>query len=193
MNKVHASSKVVVGERKIGKNVGSLLLMSYIIMGSLTLVNAFRAGLPFRSNSSTTAVAKYTSFFHRQFASVTGTVYTIQDCVASASNRRNDNAQSETITITLFTKEGCTLCDKVKDILYQVRDEYPHTLEQKDITDAEHSDWFDRYKYDIPVLHFNHQYWCKHRLTAEVATKVLGDPAGFVSPAGEPNAAAHEH
>ena len=67
-------------------------------------------------------------------------------------------------------------------------------LEQIDITDKEHRDWFDRYKYDIPVLHMNGKYWIKHRLTAEEAMKGLdeGKAGEFTSPQGEPNAAEME-
>jgi Glutaredoxin-like domain (DUF836) len=65
------------------------------------------------------------------------------------------------------------------------------SLEQVDITDEEHAHWFDRYKYDIPVLHMNGQYWIKHRLSPEEATKGLEDGVRgkFKSKAGEPNAA----
>jgi hypothetical protein len=38
---------------------------------------------------------------------------------------------------------------------------------QVDITDEGRGDLWDRYKYDIPILHLNEQYWTKHRLTAE--------------------------
>lgn len=46
----------------------------------------------------------------RGLASVSGTVY---------SDERGPNVQ-------LFTKEGCTLCDKVKDVLATVKEDYPH-------------------------------------------------------------------
>ena len=76
---------------------------------------------------------------YRYFASVTGRVYTAEDPDAPV--------------VRLFTKEGCTLCDKVKDTLASVRESQPHSLEQIDITDEIHKEWFDKYKWDIPVLH----------------------------------------
>jgi glutaredoxin len=105
--------------------------------------------------------------------SVTGTVY---------------QADKEPVVI-LFTKEGCTLCDKVKDVLFIVREENPHSLLQKDITDD--SDLYERYKYDIPVLHLDGKYWTKHRLTIDEARNALVQAREglFESPPGEPNAA----
>ena len=114
-------------------------------------------------------------------ASVTGVVY--EDPTPEAAPK-----------VTLFTKEGCTLCDKVKDVLSQVREMHPHSLSQVDITDDVHTDWFDKYKYDIPVLHVNGMYWTKHRLTEEEAVEGLeaAQTGSFESPKGEPNAAEME-
>jgi glutaredoxin len=95
-------------------------------------------------------------------------------------------------TVTLFTKDGCTLCDKVKDVLVVVSEEYPHSLLQKDITDD--SDLYERYKYDIPVLHLDGKYWTKHRLSIDEARNALTQvqEGTFESPPGEPNAAKFE-
>jgi hypothetical protein len=113
-------------------------------------------------------------------ASVTGTVYTVEDGGAPK--------------VSLFTKEGCTLCDQVKDILVSVRDEFPHSLEAVDITDADKTDWYERYKYDIPVLHINGHYWIKHRITAEEAVRGMtkAKQGTFHSASGEPDAGALE-
>ena len=70
----------------------------------------------------------------------------------------------------------------------------PHTMQAVDITDDGHSDWWDRYKYDIPVLHLNDQYWTKHRLDADSAKVALqaAIDGSFEAQPGEPNAAAQE-
>jgi glutaredoxin len=117
----------------------------------------------------------------KRYASVTGPVYTSEDPSAPI--------------VRLFTKEGCTLCDKVKDVLREVKDENSHSLEQVDITDAEHDAYWDRYKYDIPVLHVNGEYWIKHKLTVEEAIEALTavKEGKFQSPPGEPNAKNMEH
>jgi len=112
--------------------------------------------------------------------SVTGTVY--------------EAAVSEAPQVTLFTKEGCTLCDKVKDVLTDLRETHPHSLSQIDITDEEQLRRYDKYKYDIPVLHLDGQYWIKHRLTADEAKEGLEAYRNgtFGSPRGEPNASEME-
>lgn len=97
-------------------------------------------------------------------------------------------------SVRLFTKEGCTLCDKVKDVLLEIRGSHPHSLEQVDITDEENQLYFDRYKYDIPVLHINGLYWTKHRLSKEDAMKAIeaSKDGSFVSCPGEPDASRSE-
>ena len=96
--------------------------------------------------------------------------------------------------VQLFTKEGCTLCHKVRDVLQQVKEEHPHSLELVDITDTDKTDYWDRYKYDIPVVHVNGQYWIKHRMTVEEAISglVAVREGNFQCPEGEPNAIALE-
>jgi glutaredoxin len=116
----------------------------------------------------------------RWMASVSGPAYTSE--TQGAPN------------VTLFTKEGCTLCDKVKEALVEIRNEYPHSLEQIDITDDGNEDWFSKYKYDIPVLHIGDKYWIKHRIDVAEAKLGLTEAAegSFKSRKGEPDAGAME-
>jgi len=116
----------------------------------------------------------------RRFASVTGTVY----------NSEDESAPK----LVLFTKEGCTLCDKVKNVLMELQADHPHSLEQIDITDDGHEEWFSKYKYDIPVLHLNGKFWIKHRTTIEQASEGLiqAKEGTFEERLGEPDAGAME-
>lgn len=97
-------------------------------------------------------------------------------------------------TVKLFTKEGCTLCDYVKNTLVAIVDDHPHTLMQIDITDEEHVEWFNRYKFDIPVLHMNDIYWTKHRLSVDEAVGAMKEAlqGNFSLREGEPNAIKQE-
>lgn len=126
------------------------------------------------------SIARLTLFSQRHFASVTGTAYSSVDADAPV--------------VKLFTKDGCTLCDKAKDVLKEIQEEYPHSLEQVDITDAGHEEWFSKYKYDIPVLHVNNQYWIKHRIDQEEAKNglTLAREGKFSKQDGEPDAGAME-
>ena len=78
-------------------------------------------------------------------------------------------------TIELFTKAGCTLCDEATAVLASVRAVAPHTLVAVDITAEGNGEWWDRYKYDIPVLHVDGKYWAKHRVAAGDAIDALED------------------
>jgi len=54
------------------------------------------------------------------------------------------------LTITLYSKEGCGLCEEVKAELAVLATAYPHRLEEVDIT--QDADLFARYHYTIPVV-----------------------------------------
>ncbi|MCC6606968.1 MAG: glutaredoxin family protein [Anaerolineae bacterium] len=54
------------------------------------------------------------------------------------------------ITVTLFTKPGCGLCDEVKAELDALQPLFPHQLSQVDI--SQESALFEKYRYIIPVV-----------------------------------------
>lgn len=97
--------------------------------------------------------------------------------------------------VELYTKAGCTLCDEATAVLASVRAVAPHTLVAVDITAEGNGEWWDRYKYDIPVLHVDGKYWAKHRVDAGDAIDALEEAkatGAFAARAGRPNAAAAE-
>jgi hypothetical protein len=97
--------------------------------------------------------------------------------------------------LLLLLLVGCTLCDKAKEVLVQVQKDHPHSLRQVDITDPENQEWWDRYKYDIPVLHINGVYWTKHRLDVKEAMEALTqvkEQGTLPARSGQPNAVAME-
>jgi glutaredoxin len=61
--------------------------------------------------------------------------------------------------LTLFGKEGCGLCDKAKQVMLDIRDseETPNTMEFQyvDISDVMNTQWWDKYCFDVPVLHID--------------------------------------
>lgn len=126
--------------------------------------------------------------------SVTGPIYEMD---TDTTNNNNDGKPIP--KIQLFTKEGCTLCDKVKDTLSTIKTDYPHSLYAIDITDKDKLTWYNKYKYDIPVLHMNNIYWTKHRLTPEEAIMAIeevqnsDDGVSFTMRTGEPDAGRLEH
>ena len=93
-------------------------------------------------------------------------------------------------TVELFTKEGCTLCDDAKAVLDSLRADAPHSLIAVDITDADKTELWDRYKYDIPVLAIDGVYWTKHRVTEGDARAAIDEATAgsFRERPGEPDA-----
>ena len=59
------------------------------------------------------------------------------------------------VTVTLFTKPGCGLCDEVKSSLEHLQSRYSHELLQIDIMQDEAL--FKQYRYTIPVVRIGEQ------------------------------------
>lgn len=53
------------------------------------------------------------------------------------------------VTLILYSKPGCHLCEGLEEKLEQIQDP-PIELEIRNITSRE--DWFQAYQYEIPVL-----------------------------------------
>jgi len=195
--------------------IGRRSYASSSISNRLSLLNRNKGIAPVPISTTTTSRLLATS--------VTGTVYTAVDSGAVDSgeaNNNNDNNNNIVVVVTLYTKEGCTLCDKVKDVLKNQisQNEYPHTLKQIDITDDDNNanqnqryeTYYDRYKYDIPVLHIGYEnkndkdssnnnnnrsvYWTKHRLDVEEAKVAFKEAmeGTFQPRQGRPDATAME-
>ncbi|KAM7375647.1 hypothetical protein PAMP_005440 [Pampus punctatissimus] len=76
-------------------------------------------------------------------------------------------------TLTLFTKDPCPLCDEAKEVLQPLRHRF--VFQQVDISRPENREWFDRYRWDIPVFHLNGQFVMKHRVDVVLLDKLLND------------------
>lgn len=75
-------------------------------------------------------------------------------------------------TLTLFTKNPCSLCDVLKDEL-KARFAGRYRLVSVDIAATGNEAFYQLYKYDIPVLFIEGQYLCKHRLDVELLDRRL--------------------
>ena len=54
------------------------------------------------------------------------------------------------LSVRLYTKEDCGLCDKVKQELARLQGDYPHQLTEVDI--RRDTAVFEKYKYLIPIV-----------------------------------------
>ncbi|XP_075456563.1 glutaredoxin-like protein C5orf63 homolog isoform X2 [Ascaphus truei] len=85
--------------------------------------------------------------------------------------KRLFTSQKEKPVLTLFTKDPCPLCVEAKDMLVPYMDRF--VLEEVDITRAENSAWYERYKHDIPVFHLNGQFLMMHRVNLKKLERYL--------------------
>jgi glutaredoxin len=65
-------------------------------------------------------------------------------------------------TITLYTREGCHLCDQAKSQILPLLSEFGATLREVDIDDD--ALLHDRYTNDVPVIFLGSQMIAQHRL-----------------------------
>jgi glutaredoxin len=68
------------------------------------------------------------------------------------------------LQLTLYSRSECCLCDEMKVVLSQVRQEFPFELEEIDISCS--TELEARFGQEIPVLFVNGHKAFKYRLTA---------------------------
>jgi glutaredoxin len=77
------------------------------------------------------------------------------------------------ITVTLYTRPGCHLCEDAKSIIEPLLAEFGATLREINIdTDARLTEQFG---YDIPVIFINDRKAAKHRINAEQFRRQLAE------------------
>jgi glutaredoxin len=64
--------------------------------------------------------------------------------------------------VEIYSKANCELCDKLKEVVNKVSLDIEFELKEIDITLD--NELFEKYKYDIPVVHINGVIAFKHRL-----------------------------
>jgi glutaredoxin len=77
-------------------------------------------------------------------------------------------------TVTLYTKQGCHLCEQALDVLDQLRRRHPFALTIVDILDDPAA--YDRYKHDVPVVMLEGREVARHRVTAAQLISHLSGP-----------------
>lgn len=79
-------------------------------------------------------------------------------------------------TITLYSKEGCHLCENAKEALFELEDEFAVTLEEVDITTD--SALFEKYKWTIPVMIVDGRVVLEGRIDARKIYRALAEGYG---------------
>ena len=80
------------------------------------------------------------------------------------------------LSLTIYSRPGCHLCDEMKAVVERVARSVPLTVDEVDISrDAELD---ERYRLEIPVLMVNGRKAAKYRITEEELTRILAGRAG---------------
>ncbi|HET9752050.1 MAG TPA: glutaredoxin family protein [Myxococcales bacterium] len=74
--------------------------------------------------------------------------------------------------VVLYTREGCSLCEKAKAAILRVRREVPFLFREVDIGWS--GDLYEDHKHDIPVVEIDGRRAFKHRVDAEALRERLG-------------------
>jgi len=73
--------------------------------------------------------------------------------------------------VTLYTREGCHLCEDAEEVLRLLREEIPFEMELVDITQDE--DLYQKYKYEIPVVLINGVEVARYRIDKDQILHLL--------------------
>jgi len=75
------------------------------------------------------------------------------------------------MTVEIYSKPGCSLCDEAKAVLLSVRERIPFELVEVDIRSDRAL--FDRYKFDIPVIVVEGERAFHHRVDESALETLL--------------------
>lgn len=75
------------------------------------------------------------------------------------------------IVLEIYSKENCQLCDELKEVVKKVNRDIEFEIKEIDIN--KDPEIFEKYKYDIPVVHINGLIAFKHRITENELRKKL--------------------
>ena len=79
-------------------------------------------------------------------------------------------------SVTLYSKDGCHLCEHAKEALLSLGKEFEVTLEEVDITTD--PALFELYKYTIPVMIVDQRIKLEARIDAQKLRRALGEGYG---------------
>ena len=75
------------------------------------------------------------------------------------------------MTVTLYTKPGCHLCEEAEEVIEAARTRQAFDLERVNILDDAAE--YERYKHDIPVILLDGREIARHHLTEPQLVEAL--------------------
>lgn len=82
----------------------------------------------------------------------------------------------QSVHVQLYTKSGCSLCDKAKEVILQTAKEYPIHIEEIDI--GGNSELLSRYGEEIPVVFVDGVKLFKFHVDPEKLRKAIRKRSG---------------
>ncbi|KAJ9060413.1 hypothetical protein DSO57_1014889 [Entomophthora muscae] len=89
------------------------------------------------------------------------------------------------IYLRIFTNKSCSLCDTAKEALKRINKQVAFSLEEIDIHAKGNEPWFQKYCFDVPVVHVSkdssevkdrkEDILAMHRIDEPLVTKKLMD------------------
>lgn len=77
-------------------------------------------------------------------------------------------------SLTFFTRENCPLCTEARAVVDRVRSRGRVAFRYEEVDITKHPEWFQEYKWDIPVVHIDGEFAFKHHLDeAELESALL--------------------
>ena len=75
------------------------------------------------------------------------------------------------MTITIYSKPGCHLCDRAKEVVERCRSKADFRVEVIDI--SQHPELFERYRNDIPIILLDGKEIARHCVRERQLLKLL--------------------
>ncbi|ELU01325.1 hypothetical protein CAPTEDRAFT_228559 [Capitella teleta] len=94
-----------------------------------------------------------------------------------ASTKSKDSHSATTLegkpVLTLYTKDVCSLCEDAKEVLEPFMHRF--NFEQVDIEAPSNKEWWEKYKFEIPVFHLNGKFLMKHKVNTKLLQRKLDE------------------
>jgi glutaredoxin len=75
------------------------------------------------------------------------------------------------VSVVLYGKPGCHLCEDARDTLLSVQQKYPFELTELNIMDDE--ELFNKYVVDIPVVTINGEFFSEYKVDIQKLESTL--------------------
>jgi glutaredoxin len=76
------------------------------------------------------------------------------------------------ITLTIYTKAECCLCETAKDVIKKVQADYP-LLEINEVDVSSDTELYEKFRYEIPVAFIENEKVFRYKVSEKLLRKKL--------------------